>query len=79
MIKGAGQGGHLGEFELIARYFAPLANDAAAQLLAQARYAGAHALILRAVTLDGATIAAGFGTLLLIGAVIAGEIGRAHV
>ena len=35
MIKGAGhvEGGHLGEFELIARYFAPLANDAAALAL----------------------------------------------
>jgi thiamine-monophosphate kinase len=35
MIKSAGdvEGGHLGEFELIARYFAPLANDAAALAL----------------------------------------------
>ena len=35
MIKGAGhvEGGHLGEFELIARYFAPLADDAAALAL----------------------------------------------
>lgn len=35
MAKGAGhvEGGHLGEFELIARYFAPLANDAAALAL----------------------------------------------
>ena len=35
MVKGAGhvEGGHLGEFELIARYFAPLANDAAALAL----------------------------------------------
>jgi thiamine-monophosphate kinase len=35
MIKGAAhvEGGHLGEFELIARFFAPLANDAAALAL----------------------------------------------
>jgi thiamine-monophosphate kinase len=35
MIKAAGpvEGGHLGEFELIARYFGPLANDAAALAL----------------------------------------------
>ena len=35
MVKGAApvEGGHLGEFELIARYFAPLANDAAALAL----------------------------------------------
>ena len=35
MAKGAAhvEGGHLGEFELIARYFAPLANDAAALAL----------------------------------------------
>ena len=35
MIKGAAhvEEGHLGEFELIARYFAPLANDAAALAL----------------------------------------------
>jgi len=35
MIKGGGhvEGGHLGEFELIARYFAPLADDAAALAL----------------------------------------------
>ncbi len=35
-----------------------LANDAAAQLLARARDAGAHALILRSVTLDGAAMKA---------------------